>query len=571
MKSTADDASNSSCERKNIKHWSCPVITPKCVPSFEIPRRPKSKDGSCMSPLFSRRRTESLDLIPTSSSCCKPQLKRRNTLSDPRMTGINSNDPGYDLSLSLKHTPHGTTPYGFPTITVSPTTTRKESLFHESTRSCLHHRGSYPTKNHSSINDFQDCWQYLSRSRCDSGISEDSDISFPTTPKSRTSTFSSISEDENPFKKVPCNVATRQRKFSCSTEETNLNDWGYSSESTTPEGSSPLLTTRRFSANTVCSQANRERKSTSTVKETERLELLKQLHALCAKQKSGFLDMGEIEYWLKYDFARQTLKVLVLRAENVGGRSSSDKVNTYVKVILRTDVAISQQTRVVKHTRDPIFDQELTFPLEPVDVHFATLEVRVYRQKKLTNVLGGQIFLGMVSNELQSLIVCPTKQIREDLQEEPEEEHDPVRMNLSVCYKPLRQKLEVTVVKVADLPRSNFLALPDTEVKVKITQISNGELTSKTFRTKTKRWNTNPVFKEAFSVPVSDIQNLRDGLSVTCTVVCQDHLRKRRSYGKVGLGLLSTQESEREHWKEVLKNPGYPLNRWHNLVEEKGT
>lgn len=418
-----------------VNRSSCPAIRPQSIPSFEIPKRPKSTERSTWSQgAYQRRRTESLTLSSTDWRVFRSELRRSNTVSSSDLTGLDFSDPGYDLSLSLKHAPHAKTSYGFPRIVISPTTTRKESLFHDNSRSKQQQHHQLGTKNQSSsVERDQEAWHYLSRPRCDSGMSDGSDFSIPTTPKSRTSTFSSISENEtSPQKETKCQqLPTRlQRKFSCFNEDTHIEDWGYSSESSTPDGGSPKPTHRRFSVDPVV-RGTRQRMSHHDVEDTVRQELLKQLHALCVKQNaSTHRDLGEIEYWLKYDFARQTLKVLILRAENVGTTSSAERVNTYARVTLMTDSSITQQTRVIKHTRDPIYDQEITFPLEPVDVHIASLQIRVFRQRKFTNVLGGPVFLGMVNNTtLSHLLVSPTKRLREDLH--AEEQMEKVRFHLS--------------------------------------------------------------------------------------------------------------------------------------------
>ena len=104
----------------------------------------------------------------------------------------------------------------------------------------------------------------------------------------------------------------------------------------------------------------------------------------CSSCRSGFSrgaadpSLGEVRLSLHYLPARRELQVGLLRAENLPG---GEQLNPYVKMYLMPGKTQRQASRVVRHSANPVFNQQFTFnSIDPRLVGETRLRLKLYNK-----------------------------------------------------------------------------------------------------------------------------------------------------------------------------------------------
>jgi len=85
-------------------------------------------------------------------------------------------------------------------------------------------------------------------------------------------------------------------------------------------------------------------------------------------------------------------------------------------------------------------------------------------------------------------------------------------------------------------------------------------------KTKTRKKTLNPVFNEAFSLPVTMTELAQKTLDIS---VWDKDVGKHDDFiGGLQLGIQSKGDRLR-HWYDCVKNPGSSFQRWHKLTPEQ--
>ena len=89
-------------------------------------------------------------------------------------------------------------------------------------------------------------------------------------------------------------------------------------------------------------------------------------------------------------------------------------------------------------------------------------------------------------------------------------------------------------------------------------------------QTKVKKKTTHPSFEEEYVFTISP--KIEDLNYTSLTLVIYDHetIRSDEPVGEVRLGFGATEDSEFNHWNQVLQNPGKEFRHWHTLMEVDG-
>lgn len=281
-------------------------------------------------------------------------------------------DPGMKLSMTLDHIPKVTTPYGFRFLQHSPSNNvRREKLllstnFRNRTRPLLPSVGDIDP---SCLND--------KKEECSvKAVIDASGVKLT----SETTVSSSESLAEGQCKtEVQVSESSRERPNSIQV-------------STSLTYQTPLI---RYSSTKSISIYNPLTSTTATINriwrtpkmsvDIDRLNAINKLHMLCVRQlfEASTRDLGEIELALQYDRRRRRLRVRVRQANGVGLRSASRKINTHVRLCLMPDKQNPQQTRLVKGTCDPTYNEEFFFNVSPFELISSGLKVRVFQSSVL--------------------------------------------------------------------------------------------------------------------------------------------------------------------------------------------
>ncbi len=104
-------------------------------------------------------------------------------------------------------------------------------------------------------------------------------------------------------------------------------------------------------------------------------------------------------------------------------------------------------------------------------------------------------------------------------------------------------------------------------MKVELTQPNRAECKK---QTKVKKKTQNPAFNEEYIFPISPKIEDLNFTSLTLTVFDHETIRSDEVLGEVKLGYGATEDSEFNHWNQVLQNPGREYRHWHTLMEVDG-
>ncbi|XP_030833150.1 synaptotagmin-B isoform X2 [Strongylocentrotus purpuratus] len=300
----------------------------------------------------------------------------------------------------------------------------------------------------------------------------------------------------------------------------------------------------------------------------DRLNAINKLHMLCVRQffEASTRDLGEIELALQYDRRRRRLRVRVLQANGVGLRSASRKINTHVRLCLMPEKQNPQQTRLVIGTCDPTYNEDFFFNVPPCELISSGLKVRVFQSSGLLLNKWPASCVGEVLLNLEQL-KDNSKEIfiREDLKPKAAKEDTGI-LNVSICYRSRIRKLCITVIRAQNLSKTGFCKTsPDCRIKVAVTQVKDNALSTVVKRTRVRRHTRQPVFKESMSFEINDLNNLRDGMTVVCSLSGKSLTGKPQTLGQVRFGLGASRETEKLQWANVLRNPGLSITQWHTL------
>lgn len=316
-----------------------------------------------------------------------------------------TSDPGFQLSMTLGHLTTVCTPYGFPILSQMPRTDRKESLLLSCPRTSRNtSSSSTPTpsdnKPDSNNNSMNNKVTTEARRRFVRQMTNDSSVSSSV---STSSAASEIWEDSD------------HRSVSELSSSTDSDHVGEPRSTASSPDTSPTVSPsrrerfRRCHTITGTTPPSFRRKRLSSTSKEDRAQTLQHLHLHCARQGQG-KDYGEIHMSLNYDRIFKLLKVNILRCENIGRSEGAapDEVSSYAKIYFMPGKRQPQQTRLVKNTCDPEFNEMFYFKnISPTDLRTGQLRVKLNRSKRSGM---GEAWIPLVQIE-QHLVML----IREDL------------------------------------------------------------------------------------------------------------------------------------------------------------
>ncbi|KAK1124428.1 Synaptotagmin-11 [Melipona quadrifasciata] len=276
-------------------------------------------------------------------------------------------------------------------------------------------------------------------------------------------------------------------------------------------------------------------------------------------------DMGQLVFKLRYVSEQNALGVTVVNCKGLPARATSDP---YVKLKLLPDKQHQAKTRVLRNTRDPIYDEDFTFfgiskdQLQKISLHFIVLSFDRYSRDdiigELTCALSSIPDLENSDNQEISLCrkICP-RSLKIQSQGRGE-------LLVSLCWQPMNSRLTVVVLKAQNLPKMDVTGLADPYVKIYL--LYNSQRIAKR-KTRVKKRTLSPVFNESFGF---DIPNGADGLnnvSLEFMLIDWDRVTRNEVIGRLEFGGPDCQGSALNHWREVCSSPQRQIADWHKLRE----
>lgn len=181
----------------------------------------------------------------------------------------------------------------------------------------------------------------------------------------------------------------------------------------------------------------------------------------------------------------------------------------YVKLQLLPDKQHKVKTRVLRKTRNPVYDEDFTFygmsanQLAGVTLHFVVLSFDRYSRDDII----GEVLCSLASLDIAKAETGPITVTR-DIHPRSLKIRTQGRgeLLLSLCWQPAAYRLTVVALKARNLPKMDVTGLADPYVKIYL--LYNGQRIAKK-KTHVKKRTLNPVFNESF---VFDIPSGADGL-----------------------------------------------------------
>lgn len=235
--------------------------------------------------------------------------------------------------------------------------------------------------------------------------------------------------------------------------------------------------------------------------------------------------LGTIYFKLRHLAERNALMVSIIRCRGLpckGGAGGTGDISTgmngrtqpatdpYVKLQLLPDKQHKVKTRVVRNTRNPVYDEDFTFygmsmnDLQNMSLHFVILSFDRYSRDDVI----GEVVCPLCSFEIGD-ISKEAISISKEIQPRSLKIRAQGRGELliSLCWQPAAGRLTVVLLKARNLPRMDVTGLADPYVKIYL--LFNGQRIAKK-KTHVKKRTLSPVFNEsfAFDIPAAEVRML---------------------------------------------------------------
>ena len=382
--------------------------------------------------------------------------------STPRLDGSNDGTNDDPLSFAAMSLPHFRvqTSYGFSTLSETPHTRRKESLFHDGNDSLLPRRSTIRGLRNSKYQKFNDS------SSPDISLLSTPSIRSPCMPSSSMPSVIVTAAKQNSVSRSPSpdvysfsghygrrlsptyclngtgilNVSKYNRYYNRrrSSLQMMVNtssglDSSSASEASTPSNGSieRIYDQPRHSCgdlqvrppSTPTMKRHSEPSIQNEVKLTEPPKprscsydvISHHINSPKSSQTHLFAPYGELKFNFQYLPASSQLKVTLIRAENLGGHHKQDRpLNSFAKLYLMPGKLQKQGTSVVKRSRNPVYDQEFYFhDIDIEQLRSMSLVIRLFSKSpnlKLSD------FIGNVTIPLDNYDVMVENRLWKDLE-----------------------------------------------------------------------------------------------------------------------------------------------------------
>ncbi|KAL0281180.1 UNVERIFIED_CONTAM: hypothetical protein PYX00_002243 [Menopon gallinae] len=240
----------------------------------------------------------------------------------------------------------------------------------------------------------------------------------------------------------------------------------------------------------------------------------------------------------------------------------------------------SVQSRVIRHTFNPKFDQTFLFDAKKCDIKDWCLKFTLFDQDRLTRqtpICERKIYLRDVKNLMMEPEVVLVTHLQEIKRNQGE-------LLFGITYLPTAQRLSISIMKASCLKFLSVVqSVNEFNPYVRVLMLNSQGKCIKKKKTSFKVADENPVFNEtlAFDLPVSNLEHV-----VFLLVLCSKILGKRSSsdgsitdaeaerpqkdikdsvLGVIVIGRNVRCSKARDHWLMVMQNPRKIISVWHRF------
>ena len=284
---------------------------------------------------------------------------------------------------------------------------------------------------------------------------------------------------------------------------------------------------------------------------------------------------GNISLQLQYDAVNTTLQVTILACHDLPELNSIQNpmphqqslLNPYVKLRILPDNQHRVKTRVLKGTRNPMYDETFTLygiteaNIQNYSLHLAVLAFDRYSRDI---ILGETVYTLGTQHELmdtrQKLNVNLKLKARQSFGDQRGQ------LLVSMAHNPQSNSLNFAVLKVKDLPVDPSIGLIDPFIKVYM--LVNGQKIAKQ-KTHVKRKCHDAVFNESFSFKLPSFNNdleagrapQLDSVTFKLLVLNHDGVTRNEVVGQCDIDVDSIQMAQ------VRGAPGKQIAEWYTIQQ----
>nr|CAD7406653.1 unnamed protein product [Timema cristinae] len=278
--------------------------------------------------------------------------------------------------------------------------------------------------------------------------------------------------------------------------------------------------------------------------------------------------LGQLVFKLRYKSDKNALLVTVVKCKELPAKDPNlGSSDPYVKLQLLPDKQHKVKTRVLRKTRNPVYDEDFTFyginfnQLQSITLHFVVLSFDRYSRDDII----GEVFCALNTVDLSQaesyqLTLCREinpRSLKIRAQGRGE-------ILVSLCWQPAANRLTVVVLKARNLPKMDVTGLADPYVKMYL--LYNSQRIAKK-KTHVKKRTLNPVFNESFVFDIPAGAEGLDNVSLEFLLLDWDRVTKNEVIGRLELGSSKSTGSALHHWNEVCNSPRRQIAEWHKLRE----
>ncbi|XP_072291005.1 synaptotagmin VIII [Eucyclogobius newberryi] len=266
---------------------------------------------------------------------------------------------------------------------------------------------------------------------------------------------------------------------------------------------------------------------------------------------------GKLLYSLEYNTTQSELEVRIKQADSLKAMDLGGSSDPYVRVFIGPDKDKTCETKVLKNTLKPVFNEQFTFQMTKASLMESTVVMQVYDFNRFSkhNIIG-EVRLQLENFDLNHVI-----EEWQDLSEPSKfEEENRGEICFSLRYVPTANKLTVVILEAKNLKSMDIGGSSDPYVKV---QLTLDKKKWKKRKTSVKKKTLAPYYNESFTFSVTFEQIQRVNLVIA--VWDYDAVSRNDAIGKIYLG-CDASGNQLRHWADMLSNPRRPVAQWHTLL-----
>ncbi|XP_035521435.1 synaptotagmin VIII [Morone saxatilis] len=268
-------------------------------------------------------------------------------------------------------------------------------------------------------------------------------------------------------------------------------------------------------------------------------------------------ERGKLLYSLEYNGAQSELTVGIKQASNLKAMDLGGSSDPYAKVYICPDKSRTCETKVFRHTLNPVFNEQFNFHISKSSLLDSTVVMQVFDFNRFSkhNIIG-ELRVQLCNVDWNHVI-----EEWQDLGEPAKFEDENLgEICLSLRFVPTAAKLTVVILEAKNLKKMDIGGSSDPYVKV---QLALDKRKWRKRKTSIKKKTLNPYYNESFTFDVSFEQIQRVNLVIS--VWDHDAMTRNDAMGKIFLG-CDASGNQLRHWADMLSNPRRPVAQWHNLL-----